>query len=97
DATHHLVQQPAELYDPATGTVQAIEQVAVLHTIAVRLNDGRVLLCAVGLTWTFDPATSSFGPFHAWAPPAVATATLLLDGRVLLTADGSAQAWLYAP
>jgi hypothetical protein len=88
----------AELYDPETGTFRVVGRTSVpreLHT-ATLLRDGSVLLAGGGsggcVTPTiatlerYDPATESFkGAGSMIEPRAAHTATLLRDGRVLLT------------
>ncbi len=88
----------AEVWDPATGSFSAAGSLAdtrSYHT-ATLLPDGRVLVVG-GLTFTrdgaeihasaelWDPATGSFGPTGSLAEARMLhTATLLLDGRVLV-------------
>ncbi|MSR74833.1 MAG: hypothetical protein EXS14_05105 [Planctomycetes bacterium] len=86
------------MYDHYTRTFQAGPPLAasrVLHS-ATRLLDGRILIAggldgAAILNWTdgevYDPATNTFTPVanQMAGPRAAHTATLLNDGRVLLT------------
>jgi hypothetical protein len=106
----------SEVYDPGTRAFRAGGSMAagrVNHT-ATTLGDGRVLLCGGRDTTTMsyaairscelnDPATETFTGAGEMAVPRVwHTATLLLDGRVLLAggsgSDGSlGSAELYDP
>ncbi len=89
-----------ELYDPATGTFSPTGSLTATRggKTATLLQDGRVLIaggynCAdaehAGI-WTsaelYDPATGTFGPTGSMSQPReFHTATLLADGRVLIT------------
>jgi WD40 repeat protein len=89
----------AELYDPATGTFSATASMitATGGGTATLLRDGRVLFAGgadcvdqgpetIPANELYDPATGTFsaiGPLHA--PRSRHTATLLADGRVLVT------------
>ena len=83
----------AELYDPATGTFTATVSMTTAYAMgAVLLPDGKVLIGGYDITQTtasvevYDPLT---GGFNTAGKPvtltAVYSATLLNDGRVLLT------------
>jgi hypothetical protein len=105
----------AEIYDPASGafapTGAYVDANPVGWGTVSLLGDGRVLLtgctgppyCTVGATEVFDPKSGSFsrtGPMKYWIDEN--TATLLMDGRVLLVGneenDGSlADAEVYDP
>jgi Galactose oxidase, central domain len=77
----------AELYDSATGTFTATGKMIAEGGIpATQLQDGRVLVAGVNAE-IYDPATGSFALTVAYPDPNAVwgTATLLADGRVLLT------------
>jgi Kelch motif protein/galactose oxidase-like protein len=93
----------AALFDPATGTLRDITPPAVdfrAYT-GTRLADGRVLLLGIagradavpqlGYAEVFDPEAEtfhSFGPLVARPARPGGTATLLLDGSVLIAGGG---------
>jgi hypothetical protein len=103
----------AEIYDPASGTFAPtgayVDAIPVWWNTVSLLVDGRILLtgcavqCAVGATELFDPQSGTFSrtaPMKGWDN--VNTATLLMNGRVLLVGnvenDGSpADAEVYDP
>ena len=81
----------AELYDPATGTFQTLDEVASPGRIRYVLPDGRLLLAADsffasdGASQGLDPTTRTTTPLES--PIAIrngSSSTLLLDGRVLI-------------
>ncbi len=93
----------AELYDPATGIFRPTGSMVIPRTnhTATLLNDGTVLIVGgVGITTSFaaiaspeiyDPETGTFGQASSMtAARAGHTATLLTDGRVLITGGGGA-------
>jgi hypothetical protein len=84
----------AEIYDPASGVFTALGDVSRTTQpglpTATLLNYGKVLITGIGPNARlYDPADSSFvdaGPYSAPAPWVVdVPATLLADGRVLIT------------
>jgi hypothetical protein len=81
----------AELYDPSTGNFTATGDMIHpprFHT-ATLLRNGKVLIADAGFSAElYDPAGGSFAPAGAYVesgPVFVETATLLPDGRVLVT------------
>jgi hypothetical protein len=115
-APDDAVYRTAELYDPRSGTFSdggSMGNRRQQHT-ATRLPDGRVLItggyASNGERWRilsevdlFDPATGGFTPAGSMGPPRSGhTATLLLDGRVLIAGGSDAtggvtSAVLYQP
>jgi N-acetylneuraminic acid mutarotase len=103
------VQASAEVFDPATDTwtsTRALSTPRYGHT-ATRLRDGRVLVVggASGLQFTaprnplasaeiYDPATGTWSPTGSLAEARLKhTATLLPDGRVLVTGGLVSVTW----
>jgi hypothetical protein len=87
-------------YDPGTGTFAATGPMATARgfVTATRLSDGRVLIAGgdpgswdqsgpeLASTELYDPRTGTFSATGSMTTPRDAhTATLLLDGRVLIT------------
>ncbi len=100
----------AELYDPSTGTFTATGDLKVAQlswNTAKLLGNGKVLISAPGSAQLYDPVSGTFAPAAAYAevspgggsPSWLQTATLLADGRVLLTGSTAAAAWteIYDP
>jgi hypothetical protein len=81
----------AETYDPLTGSfAHAGEMVADLYSAGAitLLRDGRVFVAGYPTAQIYDPITGTFAPtqpYGAAAPSILPNATLLTDGRVLLT------------
>jgi WD40 repeat protein len=96
----------AELYDPATGMFSPTGSLTVVRggATATLLKNGRVLVaggynCGNGQNdgiWAsaelYDPATGTFGPTGSMGTPReFHTATILADGRVLITGGHTGQ------
>jgi hypothetical protein len=78
----------AELYDPSTGTFTATGGMILGGGLSVLLANGKVLIVGGPYAELYDPATGAFAVTGAYAlgPQGwVGTATLLADGRVLIT------------
>ena len=89
----------AETFDPAIGDFVVTAQTDLAWPTLVMLNDGRVLLLRGTLAEVFDPATNSFSRTDdTITPHSAPTATLMPDGRVLVTGDGgNSEVELYDP
>lgn len=109
----HSYLNTAELYDPGTGRFQATGDMTVPRSVAgaTRMAGGRVLVVggedltddrsdvqALRTAETYDPKSGKFSPtgemgdYREWP-----TATLLANGKVLVTAGGTASSELYWP
>src|SRR5580765_2082477 len=85
------VSQPlatAELYDPVTGTFSPTgNMISAQSAPSTRLANGKVFFAGADRGEIYDPATGTFALTGAYADPfpvSWSTATLLLDGRVLV-------------
>ena len=85
----------AEIYDPATGKFTATGSIAVAGSpLGASLVDGRVLVVVDSGLYVYDRASGKFKASGKTTYTAD-TATLLTDGRVLITEGSPAQ--LYQP
>jgi hypothetical protein len=99
-----FIESPgAEIYDPASGKFTATGVLSVDHSggSATLLADGRVLLAGgmdtssamaknIATAEIYDPSTGKFGPTGSMVVARFGhTATLLTDGRVLITGGGN--------
>ncbi len=99
----------AELYDPETATFTAVSDMSTARVghIATLLNNGKVLIAGGGLAQSgrvsaelYDPTTGTFSDTGEMTEAGAETATLLPDGRVLVTKGeflGPNHAELYDP
>lgn len=93
----------AELYDPATGVFTVTGSMSSLHTCAVLLNTGRVLMVlpTSANAELYDPSTGTFGAAGDYAGLtggfSTTTATSLANGRVLIAAGTSSPGPVYDP
>lgn len=102
--TKIVPSQTAEIYDPVSGTFTKagnMERARAFHSATLLLT-GKVLITGGGSdAELFDPATNSFTSVGSFAPADtvsnVYAATLLADGRVLLTSGPTVPSQLYDP
>ena len=87
----------AELFDPETGSWSAAADMPTGHEghTATPLPDGRVLVVGDEGSELYDPGTNSWRSTDPVTSPS--TATLLADGRVLVTSSRAPNAQLYDP
>jgi uncharacterized delta-60 repeat protein len=91
----------AELFDPKTGSFSPTGSASAARNTANLLPDGRVLMVGItgGVTSSaelYEPASGTFSQAGSMVTPRYTqTATLLADGRVLVTGESSAE--LYDP
>lgn len=86
------LSEQAEIYDPVSGEFQptAITYPQGQDGTAIALGDGNVLLLfGDGTVATYDPTSDALASVGS-VPSPVETATLLEDGRVLVTGAGTA-------
>ena len=102
--TKIIPTQTAEIYDPGSGKFTPAGDMTTprLGHSAVLLQNGRVLIVGgAPSAEVFDPATNSFTPAGSFTPTGdisnVYAATLLADGRVLVTNGPSAPSQIYDP
>ena len=95
--------QTAEIYDPVSGTFTPAGNMgrARFHSATLLLT-GKVLITGYGSdAELFDPATNSFTPAGSFTTSGdtsyVYAATLLADGRVLITNGPNAPSQIYDP
>ena len=89
----------AELYDPATSTwsLTGSPGLRATHT-TTRLTSGRVLLVGGGPAQIYDPTAGTWSSAGSTVSAHTAhTASLLLDGSVLVTGGGNSSSEIYNP
>ncbi len=105
--SHYTAQQIAEIYDPVSGTFTRVGDMAKPRSghFATLLTNGKVLITGgrIADAELFDPATNAFTPAGRTSSSTVGAATLLADGRVLISGEPNsdfaapASAELYDP
>jgi hypothetical protein len=90
DGSGNFLKGKAELYDPSTETFVSTGDTGEMISAgrAVLLADGKVLIAGDPIAQVFDPTTGTLATTGAYSynrPVFLSTATLLPEGRVLLT------------